>query len=287
MNTKTLLPAVLFSFITATTAALAERITDFRSEVSLEPDSTLAVTEQIAVDFGKDKKHGIYRDLPLTYRVREGKNGMFITVDSVQCDAKAAQFDRERTPEQMRLRIGSPDKLISGKHKYTIKYHAYNAVGFFDGRPEVYWNATGSWPFPIDKASVTVSVPNHPRPTSYCSYRGPYGSNARANQALKGSNTVYAEAHNLKPQEGLTIAAQYPTGTASMPSSIQRVGWFIQSFTDLFTATKPAPGEWLAWLGFLCLGIFQTFFGRATGFSGSGGGGFSGGGAGGGGGGSW
>ena len=55
-------------------AGVTERITDYRSEVTIEHDGTIEVHETIVYDFGVVPHHGIYRDVPVRTD-QSGKDG--------------------------------------------------------------------------------------------------------------------------------------------------------------------------------------------------------------------
>src|SRR5580765_732046 len=71
---KNLLMAVCLAFLLAAPAAAQrERIISFDSQITVNADGTMQVTETIAVDSeGVDIVHGIYRDFPTRYRDRAG-----------------------------------------------------------------------------------------------------------------------------------------------------------------------------------------------------------------------
>ena len=46
-------------------AGLSERIVDYRTDVTIEPDGTIEVHETIVYDFGVVPKHGIFRTIPV------------------------------------------------------------------------------------------------------------------------------------------------------------------------------------------------------------------------------
>lgn len=266
-------------------AALAETIRNFHSNISLMSDSSLCIEEHLKIDFGKTRKHGLYRDLPLDYECRNGKNGMHVEVGDVSCDGKKSFFLSKVEDGRLRLTIGNPEKTVTGVHDYIIKYRACNAVGFFDGKPEVYWNVTGNdWPFPINLASARLTAPNGVKPVQYASYAGATHSKQTANHHLE-NNSLTSEAKGLKPGQGLTLAAQFPAGTCEPPPFWKRVSWYWQSISD---SVIGLPWHLIpAGILLVVVGTFRVMFGRAIPFLGSSGGGFSGGGAGGGGGGSW
>ena len=55
-------------------AGFTERITNYRSEVTIERNGTIEVHETIAYDFGVVPHHGIYRDIPVRTE-QSGKDG--------------------------------------------------------------------------------------------------------------------------------------------------------------------------------------------------------------------
>ncbi len=75
------LVTVLLGAVAATTfaagpafAGFTERITNYRSEVTIERDGTIEVHETIDYDFGVVPHHGIYRDIPVRTD-QSGKDG--------------------------------------------------------------------------------------------------------------------------------------------------------------------------------------------------------------------
>src|SRR6185369_4987747 len=58
------------------------------------------------------------------------------------------------------VRIGDPDRVVSGPHTYRIRYRVRRGLLFFDEHDELYWNATGTeWEVPIDAARASVRLP--------------------------------------------------------------------------------------------------------------------------------
>ena len=159
------LPAVLVSVALATSVALAdERILSWHSEIVVEKDGDLLVTETITVRAeGRRIKRGIYRDLPV---LREGKGGLRTTkrfaVLSVKRDGKRENYKRERIKNGLRIRIGNKDKLLQKGRAYTyeIIYRTGRQLYFEEERDALYWNVNGTeWGFPTDKVSATVVLP--------------------------------------------------------------------------------------------------------------------------------
>src|SRR3977135_1869921 len=59
-------------------------IDSFDVVVTVNPDSTMAVSERLQVDFGTQQHHGIFRDIPVVYQWDQHSNRVYkLTVDSV------------------------------------------------------------------------------------------------------------------------------------------------------------------------------------------------------------
>ncbi len=144
-------------------AGAVERILRFVSDVAVERNGDLAVTETIAVQAeGRDIRRGILRDFPTSYRRRDGARvEVGFDVQSVTRDGAPENWVTERLSNGVRVRIGSADRLLStGRHEYVIRYRTTRQIGFFADYDELYWNATGTgWTFPIDQAEARITLP--------------------------------------------------------------------------------------------------------------------------------
>ncbi len=162
---KLLLVGSLLSFILilSGSAGVAETIRNYQADIRLMRDSSLNVEENITYDFGKERKHGIFRDIPLSYKVDQGKKGMHIELKTVACDGNNSEFKREVVDGNLHVRIGDPDRTVTGD---TINYRACNAVAFTnDGKSEIYWNVTGNgWPVAIQHVSANITSEAHVSP---------------------------------------------------------------------------------------------------------------------------
>ncbi|MEX2055229.1 MAG: DUF2207 domain-containing protein, partial [Candidatus Andersenbacteria bacterium] len=67
-------------------AQAAEMITHFAAAITIQPDSTIDVTETITYDFGIDERHGIFRTIPVSYQARGGTYRLRVS-DIVVTDA--------------------------------------------------------------------------------------------------------------------------------------------------------------------------------------------------------
>jgi hypothetical protein len=141
-----------------------EQITAYHVDLTVEPEGTLLVHEQIVYQFGVVPRHGIYRDVTdrVDYPARSGYDRVYpIDVVSVTASAGApAQYTTEEDGDHLRIKIGDPDRTISGEHTYDITYRVEGALNGFADHDELVWNAIGNdWSVPISAVTVVVKLP--------------------------------------------------------------------------------------------------------------------------------
>lgn len=222
----------------AVTVHAQESIRTFDTRLQVNADGTMNVSEAISYDFGNAQRHGIFRDIPVKYRSALGRYSMSLSAVSViDGEGSAYPFTVSRQGSQQRIKIGDPDRLISGAHTYIISYVVHDAVGFFKDHDEIYWNAVGTdWEIPIQTASAVVSLPGG-IPVSQVSaecYVGSRGSKSSCEvKKVDAASSIFDHATfgqtRLDPQQGLTIVVSFPKGIVTEPSPDQKVWSVIQN----------------------------------------------------------
>jgi len=99
-------------------ASADERILSWRSDIAIQPDSSLAVTETLRVQAEDNEiRHGILRDFPTQYR-RDGRQvRVGFDVKSVERDGHAEPYATEGITGGVRIKIGSADTYLTpGEH---------------------------------------------------------------------------------------------------------------------------------------------------------------------------
>ena len=224
-------------------AAADERILDYHSDVLVQQDGWLQVTERITVRAeGERIRRGIYRDYPTAYEDRYGND---VEVDyeplSVLRNDEREDFHSERRANGVRTYFGSADRRLEpGVHTYVYRYRAGRMLGFFEERDELYWNVTGNgWDFPIDHASATVSF-EFAVPTDKIgidAWTGSFGAQGREYQASTGDGRAFFETTSaLGPGEGLTILVNWPKGFVEEPGAMDKAGWLLADNANLLAA---------------------------------------------------
>jgi hypothetical protein len=216
--------------------------------VAVGEHGALRVQERIEVDF-TSPKHGIYRDIPVHYNVRQGfAHDLHLEVESVvDVDGHVVATTVRRAGRNVRIRIGDPERTVQGVQTYVLRYRVRNGVDFHPEHDELYWNVTGdAWPVPIENASVRVHWvrPMPPASVEANVYTGAYG--ARGEDAVVEPVEGGYAAHTTRPLEaweGLTVALGWPKGIVEPPSQFARVSEFLRWNWLLFL---PLPvGIWV------------------------------------------
>ena len=220
---------------TAAAAKNHERITEFRSDMVVQPDGAITVTETIKVVVrGKQIKRGILRDFPTIY---EGRYGQTVRVGfdviEVRRDGKPEPFKTERVSNGVRVRIGDKNVFIPrGAHEYTIVYRTTRQLGFFDEFDELYWNVTGNdWTFDIERAVATVTLPQGAEVVNWAAYTGRQGEQGQDFQPAynpSGVAMALATTRTLKRGEGFTIAVAFPKGFVAQPTAGDEIAFVLE-----------------------------------------------------------
>jgi uncharacterized membrane protein YgcG len=222
-------------------AQSAEAIARYDVAIQIQRDGSILVREVIDYDFGVAERHGIFRDVPTTLRYDDAHDRSYpLDVVSVTgSPGTPVHYEVEDGGAgTTRIRIGDPDRTITGRHTYVITYSIGGALNGFPDHDELYWNAVGQdWAVPIRKARVTVSAPG-PIERIAC-YAGPAGSNlACERNALKGEVASFAQP-SLDPYEGLTVVVGLPKGLVAEPAPILTERWTLRR---AFTTTPLTVG---------------------------------------------
>ncbi len=230
--------ALLLSASLLTTASVFadERILDYHSDILIQVDGSLVVTETIRVQAeGNNIRRGIYRDFPTRYKDRHGNNYQVgMDVLDVQRNGVPEPFHTENRSNGVRIYIGSSDRMLSnGIHEYRLRFTTNRQLGFFEDYDELYWNVTGNgWVFPINHASARIELPSEVEAgdlrTAF--YTGSQGANNQQAQSRvdNGRTIVFETTLGLQANEGLTVAVGWPKGIVDQPSNTQQATWFLQ-----------------------------------------------------------
>lgn len=235
--------------------AEGERILAFNAAYEVQADGTVSVVEEVVVDFGRAERHGIFRDLrikapcapnpeqeqPLHPCPAGSERRWPITVRSVT-DGEGRPLPTKETREGsiLRVRIGDPDRTVTGRQAYQISYEIGAALDAYAEHDELYWNATGIWQLPIERAEVRVRVTGR-APEPVACYRGLTGSREQCEAWTEGDAALFAT-EGLEPGEQLTFAAGWPKGWVTVQPPLYAD---IRTLRD-FVSLAPFDVAWAA-----------------------------------------
>ena len=241
--------AIAIALLLAVPLAAREEIRSFASDVVLDTDGSVDVTETIEINAeGDEIRRGIYRDIPVVMLGSDGgKVRPDLEVISVERDGNDEMFRVERMGNFQRIWIGNPDAFISRDvHRYVIRYTMTRMARGFEDHDELYWNATGNyWIFPILSARATVRLPDGAVISDLAGYTGEAGSIEQAVSIKRNSDTAatFRAQRALGPGEGMTIAVAFNKGVVAFPTGFAA---FQQRLADLREVILPVLAALIA-----------------------------------------
>lgn len=212
----------------------AEEIANYEIVIEIQKDSSLVITENILYDFKSQKRHGIYRDIPIKYKDQRGANyNLRLKVLSVTDEnGLAYKYSTSRKGKDFSIKIGDPDKYVSGKKTYIIKYKVDRGMRFFADHDELYWNAIGhGWNLNILAGKAKVILPKEilQDELKYDCFTGKFGAKDR-NCKIKIVDNKTVDFLLTKPlfqYSGMTIVLSIPKAIISK-SATREILWFLQ-----------------------------------------------------------
>jgi uncharacterized protein (TIGR04222 family) len=256
---------------------LSEGINRYDVDITIQPNGELLVRETIDYDFGSVPHHGIYRDVlnRVDYPPKANHDRVYpIDVLSVRAsESTPADYSVDREGDYERIKIGDPDRTITGEHSYEITYRVRGAMNGFAEQDELVWNAIGTqWSVPIGAPTVTVHAPAAITNVNCAS--GPYGSNSPCTTATATGDTAtftMAElfpGYALGPFSGMTVSVAIPKGAVPEPHPILEERF---TFASAFRLTPATGGLAVGALVLLIAVVLFLvwFFGRDRRYKGS------------------
>ncbi len=228
-----------------------EHIKSFNSVVKVNQDGTIDVAEEIVYDFADLQRHGIYREIPFTKTNKEGKRFKLEFKNISATDQKENKYKYSKiwnnSNRTLRLKIGDPNKTITGEHTYLVKYKVLGALTYFSDHDEIYWNITGNeWTVPIARVSSKIELPEAVESDGVrlACYTGGIGSTlSDCTSSFEDKTAVFAATKSFQSGEGLTIVLGLPKNTVSV------------------LEPKPYLSFWERWYGKLLAGIIFVLVG--------------------------
>jgi uncharacterized membrane protein YgcG len=150
----------------AAAAGDTERVARIWASARIGPEGGADIVEVIDYDFGVQRRHGIFRDVPGLPR------DAAVRVESPSAPAQFVLLPAASDPvNDTQIRIGDPSRTISGRHRYRIAYSLFTVTP----GSRVDWDAVGTeWGVVISNVEVHLLAPY--RFTTPACFRGGSGS---------------------------------------------------------------------------------------------------------------
>lgn len=247
----------------------------YSSDVTIRADGTVTVDETFVADFGSLERHGIYRDLRTRFQcapVKDGPEPLFpcpggkdrvyeVAVESVTGEeGLPIPYTMESIDRGTRIKIGDPNRTVTGVQTYRIRYTVRGALNAFESHDELYWNVLSNMPVATAAVRVRVSLPAAPAPAPIC-YQGPYGSRERCTATTDGNLAVYTATRQLGVGDGLTVVAGWQHGVVAVEPPLLKDRLSIDDFFT-FDVLEFGGALVLAALTLLALGRTWWRYGR-------------------------
>ncbi len=240
--------ALSFCCFLPTQGLAQERIRDFACSAQVRANGSVRITERITlVAEGRNIRRGIVRDLPLAWSDGKQDYRLKITLESVRRDGRHEPISLSRESDMLSVRIGDPDALLPrGEHVYAVTYLVANVLTSDGASDEFYWNATGRWDFPIERARCSLELPDaaqsldasgrDSRIIEINAYTGETGGRGR-DFRIRPDGGVETTA-TLREGEGLTVSYTWPTGLTGGIAQPRTFATFLRQ------SLLPGPSSW-------------------------------------------
>lgn len=258
LSLKTVIILFLFSYCCVCTLKGNDfEIINFHVDIEILQNGSFRVKEEIDVFFFENRR-GIFRTIPFRYRI----NGENYTIGLNYIKVTDHPFKVSRKKGVLEIRIGDPNKWITGSQKYNIEYTAVGAFLFLDEHIEFNWNITGNeWPVPIEFVSYRIQLPDHtiiPDEDIVFS-SGKKGETRQDASMLKTGRYIQGRMQvSLATGEGLTVAVKLPKGYVDQPALVDKKSHgndkLLHPFKDIFSII-PASLLALLFLAYYRFGV--------------------------------
>src|SRR4051812_41972576 len=217
-----------------------EHVQSYDVTMTLERDGTLHIVEEITYNFGVVPRHGIFRDLVQREHFdKDHDRRYWINVESVvDGGGVPVQYKRSTNGPYLHLKMGDPNKTVTGVKRYVLTYTVVGAPKAFPDHDELYWDAIGNqWTVPIADAHVRVTGPVPY--TNIACFAGPQGSFTPCDGAAGVGSPDFIQRY-LAPGSGMTVIVGWPKGTIQPPP--QPILEHRRTFANAFSITKLTAG---------------------------------------------
>ncbi len=211
----------IFLIIIFSLSLFAESIESYKVDIKILPSGSLNIKEKILYDFQDSSRHGIYRDIPYLMKTDFLPKDIGLKDFSISMDSKEVKwkkfYETVNKNKFIRLKIGDPNKTLTGRHLYEISYKIEKSVLYVDKENDaIRYNAIGTgWRVPIKNIQIRLHLPPslNKNNIKFKIYKGRFGLKEQI-KSYKWINEKNLEIYEkfLNPREGITIEIVFKRG---------------------------------------------------------------------------
>ncbi len=193
-------------------------ISSYDVEITINSDNVYEITETIVADFFVPK-HGIFREIPMRYE------GQKVKISDISV---SEQYVQTKSEGDLVLKIGDPDKTLTGAKKYVINYKFNMGRDSNEGFDLFYFNIIGTgWDTSISNISFNLQFPDFFDKDSISFTSGVYGSTDISNVSYEAAGLkITGSVPYLSPGEGLTANIRLPESAFAGESTNSNAVYF-------------------------------------------------------------
>lgn len=211
-----------------------ERLLSFHSEYHIRKNCTVNVTERITVyAAGLNIKHGIFRQIPLSYAYEGGEVEVGFQLTKTLLDGKKVDYHTENADNGIRIYLGEENSYVSeGIHTYEISYTLDNALNISNKQfDELYWNVNGpDWDFTIDTVSAAVYFPQKATVKEINAYTGVSGEKGQDFKATTfDDHVLFVSTRPFLAHENMTFSLTWNKGKLQYPTATEEFFYWIKT----------------------------------------------------------
>lgn len=251
---------ILFLAIFISTSSIANaqyleywEIQSWHSDITVNQNGNVDVTEEIVADFSNEAHRGMLRNIPNEYANGYKSHIFFKEAYNKNDNNWTTKYYYD--PYYLNIEVRHPEnQLTNEKVTFIFKYRAENVVNFFESHDEFSWNVNGTdFPVAIKKLSAKLTLPEGFKEDDLnlnC-FTGQYGStetNCQGNflkeispkpeqeqiENQKIKIIQFNSTQPLLPYENLSIGVAIPANSIQKPDLAKKAGWIIRENKGIF-----------------------------------------------------
>ena len=190
------------------------RINKYNVDINISENNVFSIKEDITAEF-QAFKHGIFRKIPLKNTVVRADGSSYKNKAKISNIKVNEQYTLSNDSGYKVIKIGDPNKTITGTKDYTISYDyalSNDKTKEFD---EVYFNIIGTeWDTSIANITFNVTLPKDFDKSKVGVSTGVYGTvgSNKVDFSVDGRTITGKVQGFLNPKEGVTLRIELPEG---------------------------------------------------------------------------